>query len=144
MRIIDLIEAIRTSFPDAEYVYKNGGCYKFHLILKAAFAEAQPWYDGIEGHVITKLGPKFYDVTGELTKKDHWYPLEQEPRIFAEAAEWECKKEIQPTWFDRLLEALKPRPRDDEAFKTMKQIVLKGRISLEDRHKLIDGLINGR
>lgn len=59
-----LITAIRHSFPEATIVYKNGGCYGLYLILKDVYPEADAYYDPIEGHVYTKIGNHFYDISG--------------------------------------------------------------------------------
>ncbi|TVO70899.1 hypothetical protein FHP88_15710 [Sedimenticola selenatireducens] len=86
-KILQVISAIRQSYREAVIVYLNGGCYQFFLILKAIFPDAKPFYDGIEGHVVTKIGSRFYDITGEI-KKTHAYPLSNEPRIARSAHRW--------------------------------------------------------
>lgn len=86
-RILRLISAIRGSFDDAIVVYTAGACYQFFLILRAFFPDAKPWYDGEAGHVLTRVGNRFYDITGEI-KKTHAYPLSNEPRIARSAHRW--------------------------------------------------------
>ncbi len=73
-RELDLIYAIESSFKDSIDYFTNGECYAFYNILKAAFPEAEAYYDS--NHVITKIGDKFYDITGEV-KKDRHIPIMQ-------------------------------------------------------------------
>ena len=49
--------------------YLKGGCYKFYLILKEKFPEAEAYYD--DNHVITKIRNNYYDVTGVVIKNKH-------------------------------------------------------------------------
>lgn len=60
------IQTIRDSFVGSQQVYTNGSCYHFYLILKNVFSVAEPYYDG--DHIVTKIGDKFYDITGEISK----------------------------------------------------------------------------
>ena len=64
MVVEEVISKIRDSFIGAQQVYTEGSCYHFYLILHSIFPEAEPWYDA--DHVITKIGGKFYDITGEI------------------------------------------------------------------------------
>lgn len=58
------IQTIRDSFIGSQQVYTEGSCYHFYLILKQVFPEAKAYYDA--DHIITKIGDKFYDITGEI------------------------------------------------------------------------------
>lgn len=59
-----LCHAIKNSFENAEYVYRNGGCFEFYKILRSVFKDAEPFYNWDEGHVYTRIDGKFYDVRG--------------------------------------------------------------------------------
>jgi len=85
--VITLINAIRRSYVHAETVYTMGGCYQFHLILKAVFPKAVPIYQS-PGHVVTELDGKLYDITGEVLAEPTQIKLEDEPRILVEAQNW--------------------------------------------------------
>ena len=63
-----LIAKIRDSFIGSQQVYTEGSCYHFYLILKEVFPDAEPWYDN--EHIVTKIGDKFYDITGEIRKDE--------------------------------------------------------------------------
>lgn len=64
--ILQVITAIRESHPDMVELYTRGQCYNFYKILAAVFPQAECYYDPIDGHVITKLGTRYYDITGEV------------------------------------------------------------------------------
>lgn len=65
MNIESFISKIRDSFIGSQQVYTEGSCYHFYLILKEVFPDAEAYYDNY--HVVTKIGDKFYDITGEIT-----------------------------------------------------------------------------
>ena len=62
------IAKVRDSFIGSQQVYTEGSCYHFYLILKEVFPDAEPWYDN--EHIVTKIGGKFYDITGEIRKDE--------------------------------------------------------------------------
>lgn len=49
--------------------YTQGECYTFYKILKNRFPSALPFYDC--NHVITKIGRRYYDITGIVKRKRH-------------------------------------------------------------------------
>lgn len=77
--IIGLIDAVRNSFSQAREVYLYGSCYKFHEILAKAFPHLSvvPYYN--VDHVISKIGKRFYDITGEVTDVENFQDLREEP-----------------------------------------------------------------
>lgn len=64
-KVLEFIASVRESFPDAVEVYTCGSCYRFYQILKQVFPEAVAYYDG---HVITKIGLGYYDITGQVQR----------------------------------------------------------------------------
>lgn len=62
------IAKVRDSFIGSQQVYTEGSCYHFYLILKEVFPSAEPWFDN--DHIVTKIGDKFYDITGEIRKDE--------------------------------------------------------------------------
>lgn len=81
-KIYAFIKVIRESFPDASIIYQWGACYGFYLILKHNFPSAIAYFsDKDKDHILTKIGDRFYDITGEydyetkevikLTKTEH-------------------------------------------------------------------------
>ncbi len=72
---LKLIRRIRESHPLAVRIYTEGGCFRFHMILKAIYGEmAQPWWDGSD-HVVTKIGRGFYDITGRVKPTRNLRPM---------------------------------------------------------------------
>lgn len=82
--------ALRRSFKDAEFVYKNGACFELFLILRTIFPKAEPWWDG--GHVWTKIDGAFYDIDGRLAgATDHLKPMFGDRRLLWSACSWSRK-----------------------------------------------------
>lgn len=63
-KVETFISAVRDSFIGSQQVYTEGSCYHFYLILKVVFPTAECWYDN--DHILTKIGGKYYDITGEV------------------------------------------------------------------------------
>lgn len=77
VNILDFITALRKSDGYIEYIYTQGSCYQFHLMLSELFDGCTPYVNNEVNHVVTKRDDKFYDITGvvdgnfrPLTKKD--------------------------------------------------------------------------
>lgn len=79
-----------------ESIFSMGGCYRFHLILKAVFPTATPLLvgnvDRATGkirwdHVVTEINGTLYDINGEylLDKVSKVKPLSQEDVEMVEA-----------------------------------------------------------
>ncbi|AME18029.1 hypothetical protein AAT1_02007 [Pseudomonas phage AAT-1] len=88
--MLRLVSAVRESRSDSVQAYTQGGCYQFFLVLRAAFPGAVPYYDGVQGHVLTRIGGRLYDVTGEV-RCPQAYPLSREPRIARQAHRWQYR-----------------------------------------------------
>lgn len=70
-------------------VYTRGACWEFHKILKAAFPDAEPFYDEAEGHVYTKIDGKFYDIKGRAhLTEDKLTPMLKSRRLMRTAHRW--------------------------------------------------------
>lgn len=61
-----LIAAIRASFIGAEQVYTQGSCIAFYKILKLLYPGAIAYWSTEVRHMVTKIGNKYYDITGEV------------------------------------------------------------------------------
>lgn len=87
------IQRIAATTPNAIERYTNGDCYKFHMLLKAKFPDARAWYDRIEGHVLTELYGKLWDITGWV-----WTVRKEPPHV----VRWEELEEFiqndAPNW----------------------------------------------
>ena len=64
--ILDFIDR----FKGSEEVFLHGCCYWFAHILNDRFRQAYETdvlYEPVEGHFITKIGNRLYDVRGDVT-----------------------------------------------------------------------------
>jgi len=62
----NIIANLRNSFSHATVVYTRGSCGQLYKILKEIFPDAIAYENG--DHVITKIGNKFWDIKGEVTR----------------------------------------------------------------------------
>lgn len=93
MVIEDFIQFFRQNVPEAKRVFSNGACFLLYQNIKLVEPAAEAWYDGINGHVYTKLYGVFYDINGRFYgDASQFWPLSKEPRILAEAYTWEYKE----------------------------------------------------
>lgn len=67
-----IISKIRDTF--GRYPDNSGGCFKFHLLLKELFPNAEGWYNS--NHILTEIDGKYYDIDGEQELKDNYLPIE--------------------------------------------------------------------
>ena len=64
-KIIDFI----SRFKGSEHVFLYGCCYWFAFILSNRFYAEYPeiMYEPVEGHFVTKINGRYYDVRGDVT-----------------------------------------------------------------------------
>lgn len=60
---------------ELEYVFLNGNCYHFAVILKDIYPEASLVYHEIEGHYLTLIDNRLYDITGDVTNNYNIYGM---------------------------------------------------------------------
>lgn len=80
---------VRESFSLASEVYTQGGCYRFHLILKRIWPQAVPYYETLDGHVVTMIEGRLYDINGEFPQKPTVHTLEFGLPIGADPMSWQ-------------------------------------------------------
>ena len=75
-RFIALIRAIDPIYMDE--LFRNGGCYHLHLILREMFPDAEPWYR--VGHVYVRIGRRWYDIRGRRRRPSDWdfHPMSED------------------------------------------------------------------
>lgn len=64
-----IIQSIRESDYYIEHIYMRGGCYKFYLILKSIYPDAEPFIHQDKDHIVTKLSGKLFDIRGIIEDK---------------------------------------------------------------------------
>lgn len=67
-KVEKVISKIRNSHIDNKWLYENGQCYNFSLILYEIFDNVEIWYDQVQGHVYSKIGKCWYDINGKHVK----------------------------------------------------------------------------
>ena len=65
IKLINLISSIRSSHCDMVYLYTEGQCYNFALILRGQFPGGELWYSHKEGHMYYYIYSRWYDIRGE-------------------------------------------------------------------------------
>ena len=85
---LDLIEAVDNSYIHAKTVYTMGGCYKFHLILKAVFPDAVAWYSPSKAHVLTMIDGTLYDINGPYGMEPDLVTVDSDRSIRSAAEGW--------------------------------------------------------
>lgn len=84
---IEVLGAIRDSFQDASFVYKNGSCFALYRILKVIFPHARAWTN--IDHVWIEINGKFYDIDGARSAgSDGLMPMDEDTRMFERAHRW--------------------------------------------------------
>jgi hypothetical protein len=68
---LELIDALRRTDRYIETIFTQGGCYQFHIFLKRIWPEAVPFQTDEMDHVVSLIGGKFYDITGEVEGDFH-------------------------------------------------------------------------
>jgi|DEB0MinimDraft_4_1074332.scaffolds.fasta_scaffold03266_4 hypothetical protein len=72
-KILSLIHRIRDSFMGSEYIYTNGSCAKFAMILREVFPEGRVLYNA--DHAVFEYDGVCYDIRG-VAYNDRYLPLE--------------------------------------------------------------------
>lgn len=67
--IIDFLKELKYSYSEMDKIFLEGSCFRLYSILKTIFEDARPLYSHLDGHWITKIGEKYYDINGEISKE---------------------------------------------------------------------------
>ena len=69
MDIKEFLKELRDS-ADIQYkIFTEGSCFRLYCILKVIFPQAKVYWSDRDGHAITEIDGKFYDIGGEVTKE---------------------------------------------------------------------------
>lgn len=83
---LKVIKHIRETF--GVYPDYSRGCYKFGVLLKMIFDNAELYYNS--DHIICKIDNVFYDINGVVTKTDDYLPM----NMFGNEIENTLKKDV--------------------------------------------------
>lgn len=84
MKILDFINELRSTDQYIKSIYLNGGCYRFHILLKKMYPTAVPYISNHKNHVVTRYGGKFYDIMGIVDRVDGYTVLTDQERTMCE------------------------------------------------------------
>lgn len=84
-KVLELLRLLRSLDKNIVYNGQNGRCFQIHSILRIAFPQAEPWYNG--NHIISKIGGDYYDITGQVTNVVGYYELEDDA-VLSRAPTW--------------------------------------------------------
>ncbi len=84
MDIENIIKSLRESDCYIEAIFTQGGCYQFHLFLKALYPKAKPMFSEDKEHVVSLIHGDYYDITGKVS--EFYDPMSQEQ--IKEAETW--------------------------------------------------------
>lgn len=88
MGILKTINELRKTDSYIEAIFLKGGCYRFHLFLKAIYPDSKPYMNYEKDHVVTQYKGKIYDIRGQ--RNDMYFPMTKEDISMAE--KWSFKK----------------------------------------------------
>jgi hypothetical protein len=79
MDIKQFLKELRDS-ADIQYkIFTEGSCFRLYCMLKTIFPKAKPYWSDIDGHAITKINGKYYDIGGEISssyvEEEGYYPI---------------------------------------------------------------------
>lgn len=84
MKITEFIDELRSTDQYIRHIYLNGGCYKFHVLLKKMYPSAVAYISDHKNHIVTKYRGKFYDIMGEVDNVDGYTELTESERRICE------------------------------------------------------------
>ncbi len=68
-QILLFLAELRDAFPGSEEVFTRGSCFRLYRMLRVICPDAECWYD--MDHAITRIGGRWYDITGEVSPGRH-------------------------------------------------------------------------
>ncbi len=88
MDLINFLKELKHSYHKNEIIFTQGSCFRLYSILKTIYEEAVPYYSHLEGHWITQIDGKFYDINGEICSEyaaDKKYEKEENTTVLTSA-----------------------------------------------------------
>lgn len=64
--LLSFLRELKYSYHLNEQIYTQGSCFRLYKILQSLFLQANPYYSHLDGHWITEIDGKFYDINGEI------------------------------------------------------------------------------
>ena len=67
MNILKFLKELKSSYHKNEMIYTEGSCFRLYAILKIIFPKASPYYSSLDGHWVTEIYARYYDINGEIS-----------------------------------------------------------------------------
>lgn len=86
--MIEFLKELKYSYHLNEKIYTEGSCFRLYKILSKIYPEAKPLYSDKDGHWITEIDGKLYDINGEINPEylqDKEYQYIEDETILASA-----------------------------------------------------------
>ena len=69
MKVENFLKELKDS-ADIQYkIFTEGSCFRLYCILKTIWEDAQVYWSDRDGHAITKIDGKYYDIGGQVSSK---------------------------------------------------------------------------
>lgn len=91
--ILQFLKELKYSTPYNAEAYMNGSCFRVYCMLKSFFPAAKALYSSTEGHWLTEIDGKIFDINGEVDVK---YAADKEYQIITD--ETTLQSAYIPTW----------------------------------------------
>jgi uncharacterized protein YbaR (Trm112 family) len=75
MNILTFIDELRNTDGYIRYIYTEGGCYRFHILLKKMYKDCTPYISQRKNHIVTRYKNRYYDIDGEVKCMDGYTVL---------------------------------------------------------------------
>jgi len=90
MDILTFIEELRNTDGYIRYIYTEGGCYRFHLLLKKMYKGCTPYISKEKNHIVSRYKGRFYDIDGEVKSIEGFTKLSPQENT--------CSTDLYPIW----------------------------------------------
>lgn len=90
--VLKFINALRKADEYMEDIFTMGSCYRFYLLLKKLYPDAEPMINKDKDHVATKIGRKLYDIRGVVKNSDGRF-IRLTGTDLAKAKKWSFRKQ---------------------------------------------------
>ena len=87
-KIINFLKELKHSYHKNELIYTEGSCFRLYCILKTIYPKAKPLYSNKDGHWITEINNRYYDINGEIEEsyiKDKEYEVVTDNTVLSSA-----------------------------------------------------------
>lgn len=66
--ILSFLYELKNAYTENPNIYMQGSCFRLFKMLKTIWPDSNPYYSQVDGHWITEINNRFYDINGEINK----------------------------------------------------------------------------